>query len=90
MDFFRNSEVGYPLPLRHEFSNLVPYRFDSRPFRRFISEVERPTASAKCFMSSILRGSEPGYFLSYLRLISACYSRLDFIRDPLALFRAPR
>jgi hypothetical protein len=30
-------------------------------------------------MSSILRGSEPEYFLSYLRLISACYSRLDFM-----------
>jgi hypothetical protein len=36
MDFFRNSEVGHLLPLRHEFSNLVPYRFDSCSFRRFV------------------------------------------------------
>jgi hypothetical protein len=41
--------------------------------------VERPTASAKCFMSSILRGSELGYFLSYLRRVSAYNSRLDFM-----------
>jgi hypothetical protein len=25
MDFFRNIEVGLPLPLRHECSNLDPY-----------------------------------------------------------------
>jgi hypothetical protein len=36
MDFLRNSEVGLPLLLRHGFSNLVPYQFDSCPFRRFI------------------------------------------------------
>ena len=41
--------------------------------------VERPTASAKCFRSSILRRSELGYFVSYLRRVSACYSRLDFM-----------
>jgi hypothetical protein len=40
------------------------------PFSSFypaLPGVERPTASAKCFMSSILRGSELGYFLSYPR-----------------------
>jgi hypothetical protein len=41
--------------------------------------VERPTASAKCFMFSVFRGSELGYFLSYLRRVSGCYSRLDFM-----------
>src|SRR5271156_2086795 len=41
--------------------------------------VERPTASVKCFMFSILRGSELGYFRSYLRRVSTCYSRLDFM-----------
>jgi hypothetical protein len=71
MDFFGNSEVGLPLPLRHEFSNLVPYRFDSCLFvLSSLPEVERPTASAKCFMFSILRVSELGYFLSYLRRAS--------------------
>ena len=62
---------------RHEFSHLVPYRFDSCPFQLF--KATCPTASVICFMSSILRKSDPGYFLSYLRCVSTYYSRLDFV-----------
>ncbi len=32
--------------------------------------VERPTVSAKCFIVSMLRGSEPGNLLSYLWPVS--------------------
>jgi hypothetical protein len=76
MDFWRNSEVCLALPYRHEFSHLVPYCFDSCSSRLFIQSagVERATASVICFMSSILRKSDPGYFLSYLRCVSTCYS----------------
>jgi hypothetical protein len=41
--------------------------------------VERPIALVICFMSSILRKSDPRYFLLYLRYISAYYSRPNFI-----------
>jgi hypothetical protein len=44
-----------------------------------LPRVKRPTASVICFMSSILRKSDPRYFLLYLRCISAYYSRLDFV-----------
>ena len=36
--------------------------------------VERAIASVICFISSILRKSDPGYFLSYLRYVSTYYS----------------
>lgn len=38
--------------------------------------VERATAPVVCLMSSILRKSDPEYFLSYLRFVSTCYSVL--------------
>src|SRR4051794_24265909 len=84
MDFFRNSEVGLPLGRCHcDINFRILFRTDLTvaPFVALSSllGVKRPTASAKCFMSSILRGSELGYFLSYLRRVSACYSRLDFM-----------
>jgi hypothetical protein len=41
--------------------------------------VERPIALVICFMSSILRKSDPRYFLLYLRCVSACYSGPDFV-----------
>jgi hypothetical protein len=41
--------------------------------------VERPIVLVIYFMFSILRKSDPGYFLSYLRYVSTCYSRLDFV-----------
>ena len=40
--------------------------------------VERTTASVTYFISSILRKSKPRNFLSYLRRVSAYYSRLEF------------
>jgi hypothetical protein len=41
--------------------------------------VKRSTALVIYFISSILRKSDPRYFLLYLRYITACYSRLNFI-----------
>jgi hypothetical protein len=41
--------------------------------------VKRLTTLAICFIASILRKSNPGYFLLYLRCVSTYYSRLDFI-----------
>lgn len=35
--------------------------------------VERPIASAICFMHCIVRGSAPGFILSYLEFVSNSY-----------------
>jgi len=39
-----------------------------------LPRVKRAIALVICFMSFILRKSNPGYFLSYLRCVSTCYS----------------
>ena len=41
--------------------------------------VKQPIASAICFISSIRRKSDLGYFLLYLRYISNYYSGLKFV-----------
>jgi len=81
MDFWRNSKVCLALLYRYKFRILfrtvlivtLSVSLSSLP------GVKRPTASVICFISSILRKSDPGYFLSYLRYVSACYSGLDFV-----------
>jgi len=39
MDFWRNGEVSLSLPYRHEFSHLVPYRFDGCSFQFFVQSA---------------------------------------------------
>jgi len=52
-----------------------------------LSGVKRPITLVICFMSFILRKSDPGYFRSYLRYVSACYSGLDFVMLVMYVFQ---
>jgi hypothetical protein len=66
-------DMSFRILFRTVLTVALPVSLSSLP------GVERPTASVICFMSFILRKSDLGYFLLYLRCVSACYSGLDFV-----------
>lgn len=65
--------MSFRILFRTVLTIAVPVSLSSLP------GVERPTASAICFMSSILRRSDFGYFFLYLRCVSTYYSELEFV-----------